>query len=213
MASHSSRKQRILVGAGGHGRVLFDLLVGQGMRFDSVLDDEPRDRSVFGERVRATSEADWSSWGSFEFAIGIGNNEIRKEKFDELLRLGGTPMNLIHSTAFISGQARLGMGVAALGNSFLGTDCQVGANVIINTGASVDHDCRIADHVHLCPGVRLSGTVVIGEGVFVGTGTSVANNLSIGAWSVIGAGSVVVKDLPPYVLAYGNPARVVSSLR
>ena len=83
------------------------------------------------------------------------------------------------------------------------------AQVIVNTGATIDHDCRIGDFAHLCPGVHLAGEVQVGEGCLLGMGTSVIPGRSIGSQTVVGAGAAVVTDLPEAVTAVGVPARIL----
>ena len=88
----------------------------------------------------------------------------------------------------------------------------VEADVILNTGCTVDHHNQIGDHAHIAPGVHLGGEVVIGEGTLVSIGATVILLRTIGAWSMIGAGSVVTKDIPDGVSAVGAPARVVGGM-
>jgi len=89
-------------------------------------------------------------------------------------------------------------------------DSSVGANVIINTAATVDHDNVIGDCVHLSPGVHLAGGVRIGAYSHLGTGTVVIPNVTIGERVNVSAGSVVTKDLPDGITVAGVPARVIS---
>lgn len=65
----------------------------------------------------------------------------------------------------------------------------------------------------VCPGANLAGDVIVGDGVWVGINACAVQGVTIGEWSFIGAGSVVVKDIPPRVLAYGNPCRVIRELK
>jgi acetyltransferase EpsM len=81
--------------------------------------------------------------------------------------------------------------------------------VIVSTGATVDHESVVEDGAHLSPGVRLAGRVHVGRGAWLGLGAAVIDEIRIGARTVVGAGAVVVRDLPPGVVAFGVPARVV----
>ncbi len=54
--------------------------------------------------------------------------------------------------------------------------------------------------------VRIGNNVWIGDGAIVGKGVTIGDN------SIIGAGAVVTKDVPPDVIAAGNPAVVVKKL-
>ncbi|MGH7634357.1 MAG: acetyltransferase, partial [Gemmatimonadaceae bacterium] len=80
---------------------------------------------------------------------------------------------------------------------------------IVNTAASVDHDCDLADGVHVACGAHLAGHVRVGRGAWIGIGAVVRERVTIGAGAMIGAGAVVVSDVPPGVLAFGVPARVI----
>lgn len=53
------------------------------------------------------------------------------------------------------------------------------------------------------------GTITIGSNVVVSRGATVLSGVSIGDGAVIGAGSVVTKDVPPYAIVAGNPARLI----
>lgn len=61
-------------------------------------------------------------------------------------------------------------------------------------------------------GCNLSGFTKIEDGVFLGAGVSTIPRVSIGKWSIVGTGSVVTKDIPPYSVAVGNPARVIKTI-
>lgn len=116
--------------------------------------------------------------------------------------------------------------------------CDYGFNISIGARSFLNFDCvlldcnriEIGDDVQIAPGVhiytashpldaalRRSGAefaqpVVIGHGAWLGGGAIVCPGVTIGENTVVGAGSVVVHDLPPQVLAVGNPCRVVRAL-
>ncbi|MEU9037054.1 sugar O-acetyltransferase [Streptomyces sp. NPDC048352] len=88
----------------------------------------------------------------------------------------------------------------------IGEDVQIGPNVQLLTPAHA-----------MDPGLRRAGwerglPVTIGDNVWLGGGAIVCPGVTVGANTVVGAGSVVVRDLPPDVVAVGNPARVVRAL-
>ncbi len=89
----------------------------------------------------------------------------------------------------------------------------VGNNSSIHMGTLVGHESKIGNSVFIAHGCNLSGLVNVEDGVFMGTGVSVLPRVSIGRWSVIGAGSVIRKDVPPYSMVVGNPAKVVKELK
>lgn len=116
---------------------------------------------------------------------------------------------IIHPAATIGKEVSLGEGTFVGAGSIVNPGSRIGANVIVNTKASVDHDCRIGDFVHLSPGVTLSGGVEVGDVTHIGTGSSITEYLKIGAETLIGAGSNVVSNIPAKSKAYGNPCRVM----
>ncbi|CAL9621780.1 sugar O-acetyltransferase [Streptomyces albus] len=113
-----------------------------------------------------------------------------------------------------------------------GTYVSIGAHTFINFGA-VFLDAApitIGSHAQIGPNVQLltptheldperrragwekAVPITLGDNVWLGGGVIVCPGVTIGADTVVGAGSVVTKDLPPGVLAVGNPARVVREL-
>ena len=88
--------------------------------------------------------------------------------------------------------------------------------VIIGDNCHITYGCVILSHdraaMQIDPEDDGDGTVVIGNNVFIGVNSVVLRNVTIGDNSVIGAGSVVIKDIPPDVLATGNPARVLKKI-
>lgn len=107
----------------------------------------------------------------------------------------------------------------------IGRDCHVGQGVIIDPAhcwhIEIGDEVTIAPNVHILAhdastkrhlGYTRLGKVRIGDRVFLGTGVIVLPNVTIGANSIVGAGSVVSVDIPPNVVAAGNPARVITSL-
>jgi sugar O-acyltransferase (sialic acid O-acetyltransferase NeuD family) len=215
MAEHSSRggKKRLLFGAGGHAKVVYDLAELSQRSFNYVVVDGVGDTNLLGQDVQSLEDSRLGTGSDFEFVVGIGDNEIRKAKFQMLVELGGCPISLVHPSAVVSKYAALAEGSVIFANSVLNAGVRIGRNVVVNTAAVVDHDCEIGDHAQVCPGVTLSGVVTIGSGVFLGTGAIVTNGIKIGAGSIVGAGSVVVSDLPSGVLAFGCPARVIRPLK
>ena len=91
----------------------------------------------------------------------------------------------------------------------INSDTQFGVNVIVNTGAIVEHDCVIDSHAHIATGAKLSGTVMVGKGAHIGVGASVRQGINIGEGAIVGAGAAVVKDVEPWTVVVGVPARLL----
>ncbi len=198
----------VIFGAGGHARVIFDALCSAGIPVLAFVDERRRIEVLDGVPVFGADDPAWVQLPRFQFVVGIGDNPIRASIFERLVRRGGTPLTVLHPSAFISRRASVGPGTVVMAGAIINPGAQVGANCILNTGCSVDHDCVVEDHAHLCPGVRLAGAVRIGAHAMVGTGSCVTPGRAIGSGTVVGAGSIVVRDLPKNCSAHGNPARI-----
>jgi acetyltransferase EpsM len=88
----------------------------------------------------------------------------------------------------------------------------VGDNVILNNGCTVSHDCSIGSFVNISPGTHIAGWVTIEDDVFVGVGASFIPKVRVGKGSIIAAGACVTKDVPPYTMVAGVPARIKKNL-
>ena len=198
----------IIYGAGGHGKVVIDIARTAGVLIRLVIDDAVRDSELLGITVMDAHQFRWDNLGVFEYLVAIGDNATRARLFNELRSRGGRPRSLVHPFSAISSASELGAGIAVCAGAVVNPAAVVHENCIINTGASVDHDCIVEAHCHICPGVRLAGNVTIGSMTTVGTGASVLPGVRISQGCRIGAGAVVTRDLPPFVVACGVPARV-----
>ncbi len=202
----------LILGAGGHGKVVADILLCQSVPVLGFLDDNPmlEGQARLGLPVLGPIES-YPRYEPSGLALGIGDTARRREV---VRRCGPAAHGLwcspIHPRATIAASARLGRGVTIVAGAVVNPDAILGNHVIVNTGATVDHDCMVAAYGHIAPGAHLAGCVQIGEGALVGTGASVCPSCSIGAWSVVGAGAAVVRDIPAAVTATGVPARYVS---
>lgn len=117
-----------------------------------------------------------------------------------------------HSTAFVANDVQLSAGCQILAQSSLCVEVTLGRSCIINTGATVDHECHLGDGVFIAPGVHLAGSVEVEDYATIYTGAIVLPRLKIGEGSIVGAGAVVTKDIPPYTVVVGNPARTIRKI-
>lgn len=190
-------KNVIIIGAGGHGRTIAEIVEAAGDRFLGFLDD-----ASGGERVLGPV-SDYAKYDA-EFVAAIGNAAVRERIAGELDCRWYTA---VHPGAVISPSAEIGEGSVVMANAVVGTGARVGRHCIVNTGAVVEHDNVLEDFVHISVGAKLGGTVSVGKSTWVGIGATVINNVEICGGCMIGAGAVVVKniDLPGTYL--GVPAR------
>ena len=209
----SGRQKVMVVGAGGHARVVESLL--RYVPDVELAGFADRTRASFGERIggaAVTTTWDelpaWRDAGVTAVALAIGDNAERARMFAAATAHGYRVLGLRHPTAFVERDAVVGEAAVICAGAILGAGCRLGANTLVNTGAIVDHECAVGDHAHLGPGCRLAGRVTVGALTFVGLGATVREGIRIGENVVVGMGSVVVADIPDNAVAYGVPSRV-----
>ena len=207
------RKKVVIIGAGGHAKVIVDIL-----RKDPDIELKGcTDRRSGGFVLNVPVLGDDAilpnlyRQGIHHAFIALGNNAVRHKAYQEALELGFQFVNAISPFACISDSAVLGTGIAVMPGAIVNAEAVIGNNCIINTGASLDHDCNIGDSCHIAPGCNLSGNVTVGTGTFAGIGSKVIDGIQIGEWSIIGGGSVVIRDIPSSCTAVGVPAKVIKT--
>jgi len=206
----------VIVGAGGHGRVVLDILLNARQhRVVAFLDSDPalHGRRVDGVPVRGDLSMlpRLRAEGVTGAVVAIGDNGVRRAFAEEIATMGIELINAIHPSANLAHNVRLGKNVVVAAGALVCAHCQIGDSVILNTGSIVDHESMIGTAVHICPGARLAGRVTVEAGAFVGIGATVIQGLRIGREAVVGAGAVVIHDVEPMATVVGVPARVVKA--
>ncbi|OYO31200.1 acetyltransferase [Janthinobacterium sp. PC23-8] len=205
----------IMLGAGGHAKVLLALATALGSKVAGVCDPALaqsglthwRGVPVLGsdDALNQFSQDDVALINGIGQVIGSG---VRAKVFARFRdRLFHFPP-LLHPAAWVAATAELGDGVQIMAGAIVQPDSRVGPNTIINTRASIDHDCQIGADVHVAPGAILCGGVTLGDRVFIASGATVIQGISIGAGAIVGAGAVVVRDLEAGAVLLGTKPRL-----
>ncbi|MFY9826742.1 MAG: acetyltransferase [Thermoanaerobaculia bacterium] len=200
----------VVVGGGGHSRVVLEVLLAAGWRVAGYTDPGGAGGSFAGIPCLGDDGVLPSLAARVRYAIvALGDNSLRGRLARWVAELGFELGNAIHPSARISPTAELGRGIAVMAQAVLNAGTVVGDDAILNTAATVDHDCRIGRDVHIAPGCHLAGYVTVEDEALIGVGSIVGRGrpLRVGAAAVVGAGSVVVHDVPPFTTVAGNPAR------
>ena len=194
----------IIVGAGGHGKVIADAALKNGYANICYIDDHATGDVMGFPIIGTSSDIEDLNDGSTDFIIGIGNNAVRKT-IAETYNVNW--VSIIHPSVQIGFNAEIGKGTVVMANAVVNVCAKIGEHCIINTGAIVEHDNVIGNYTHISPNVALGGTVRIGSLTHVGIGATVKNNTEICSDCTIGAGAVVVKNIKEPGTYVGVPAR------
>ncbi len=182
----------VIIGAGGHGKVIADIALQLGYEQIAFLDDRNLKEHIGFPVLGMSNDIEELDDGKTEFVIAIGDNHIRKI-------VAGTHQvpwaTLVHPNSTLATSVKIGEGTVVMAGAITNADAVIGKHCIINTGAIVEHDNIIEDYAHISPRVALGGNVHIGSLAHLGIGATVKNNISICSECVIGAGTVVVKDI------------------
>ncbi len=218
---HSGQDKRrcVILGCGGHGRVVLDILMNAGefnvagfvdsneamtgRRVDGIpVLGKPEDLP----RIRTEANADRA-------IVAVGDNGARRALADRLEAWGFELINAIHPSANLARNVTLGRNIVIAAGALVCAHCQIGDSVILNTGSIVDHESLIGTASHICPGARLAGRVTVESGAFVGIGATVIQNVRVGCEAVVGAGAVVISDVAPLSTVVGVPARETNAIQ
>lgn len=215
MLNHSIPNKTIIIGAGGHAKVIIDMLRANPHVSIVGCIGQERGAAVLGIPVIGddSSLPELLKQGIRHAFVAIGNNSTRRRLALYAENLGFELINAVSPQAYIAPSVVLGRGVAVMAGSIIQPDCRIGSYSIINTGATIDHDSVIGEACHIAPGSTLSGNVSVGDESFLGTGTVAIDGMHIGKGCMIGAGAVVIRAIPDHVLAVGVPAVIIRSMQ
>lgn len=194
----------VIIGAGGHGKVIADNALKNGYTQVVFVDDHASGRCMGLPIVGTSAMLDALNDGATDFVIGVGSNPVRKRIAERFALPWAT---LVHPSAQIAAGVTLGPGTVVMAGAIINAAATVGAHCIINTCAVVEHDNVLGDFVHISPRAALGGTVRIGELTHMGIGSVVRNNMEISSNCTVGAGAVVVKHIDSSGTYIGAPAR------
>jgi sugar O-acyltransferase (sialic acid O-acetyltransferase NeuD family) len=150
---------------------------------------------------------------SEDFVLGTGSSEARRASAIATHAAGwSNPVSLVDGTSTVAQSTAVNHGAYVNAGVIVGAKAQIGCFANINRAASIGHHTVVGDFVHVGPGATLAGEITIGAGAFIGAGAVVLPRLTVGAGAIVGAGAVVTKDVPPFSVVVGSPARVLKAV-
>lgn len=199
----------VVFGAGGHGKVVCDILLECGETVAGFLDDgkKPGDRILLDYAV--LGGMDWLRKNpTASVALGIGANRAREKIADACRELGVALKTAIHPRAIVSRTALVEEGVVVMALAVINADARIERGTIINTAAVIEHDCAVGPFAHISPNAALAGNCTVHARAHLGIGAAMLPGTSIGEDATVGGGALVARDIEARRVATGVPARI-----
>lgn len=213
------KEKIVLVGSGQNARViLYNLRAQNKYEVACFLDSDPTKTGSICEGYKVAGTYDnldriKESFKTNKFFITFGNMKYRKSVFEYFVRSGWESVNIIHPSAVVSPDAKMGQGVLIECGCLITPNPVIGDNVSVTPGSQINHDNIVESHVFISSGVVLSGGVTIKENTLLDDGVTVSIGCTVGKNCIVGAGAIVTKDIPDNSIAFGCPAKVIRENR
>ncbi len=203
----------VIIGAGGHGRVVATLAERAGHPIRGFLESAP-ETMVEGLPILGGDEyLDSVPTRDFRIAMGLGSRytwKRRRALCDYVDARGLMAPRLVDPDATLASSVEIGSGTQVLMGARVQHGASIGQWCIVNTAAVIEHDCRICAYAHIAPSAVLCGGVTVGEGAFIGARSVVKEGVSIGPGVTVGLGAVVLHDVSDGQTVVGVPARGIN---
>jgi sugar O-acyltransferase (sialic acid O-acetyltransferase NeuD family) len=185
----------LIIGAGGHGRSVAEAADLSGA-FEVVgfLDDglSVGQTVLMGSVLGAIASLNSYRTACDQAIVAVGNNALREKLTQQLIDGGFDLATVIHSRAFVSPSAVVGMGSAVMAGAIVGTEAQLGIGVIVNCGAVVDHHAKVGDFGHLGVSACMAGGSVLGRNAWMQAGCALGYGVEVPAGAVLLPGTALV---------------------
>jgi sugar O-acyltransferase (sialic acid O-acetyltransferase NeuD family) len=211
-----SLKKILIIGAGGHSKVVVDIIIHQKMyEIIGFIDNNLQiDSAILGYKVLGKEEDLLNLMDKFSISSGIvaiGDNAIRSKVVERIKKVSKDFkfINCIHPNSNIAFDVEIGEGNVVMSGATINTSSKVGDHCILNTNSSIDHDNKISNFVSIAPNSVSGGNVTVNQFSAIGIGATIQHKVSIGSNCIIGAHSLVNKDTKPDSVYFGLPAKYI----
>lgn len=209
-------KNLIILGAGGFARDVYNFALnskGYNEKFivKGFLDLNEHSLDNFdGYPPILGSEYDYTPEVNDIFITAIGDNQLRKKIVDIVESKGGLFLSLIHNTALVHTNAKIGNGCLIQPNTVIGADTAIGDHTYIQNGTILGHDAKVGSFCRIDCNVMFVGGTSCEDYVTVHTGAVINHKVCIGNNAVVGACSFVIRKVKAETTVFGNPAKRIS---
>lgn len=206
----------VLVGAGGHCKVVVDIIKSTGSYNIVGITDKAYgdgklllDIPIIGDDSILEELYNSGVKNAFVCVGALENIGIRHKIYNRLKDIGFNIPTILHKFAMVSPYANIQHGTCVMAGAIINAGAIVGENCIVNTGAIIEHDCTVQWNTHISPKACIAGGVDIGYNTHIGMGSSIIQSVHIGNNVIIGAGAVVIEDIVDNVVAVGIPSKII----
>ena len=217
----SAKLHTYIICAGGHAKVLIDIISLSNIDLLGVFDDNELLKGKKIKSIPILGSQDKILQLNKDTTLLVNalgnapnsknsNLENRKLLFYKFKKLGYVFETIVSPHANVSNDVVVSEGAQIISSATINSSVTIGINSIINTSASIDHDCKVGAHSHVAPGAVLCGGVMIGDCCHIGAGSVILSGLRIGNGAVVGAGAIVLNDVLENQVVIGNPAKVIN---
>lgn len=206
-------KQLIIVGAGGMGRSVYCIAtgcIGYGTDFTvkGFLDDDLNSLKGFENYPPMLGTIDgYELCENDVFVCSLGNTKTKRMICEKLKAKGAKFQTLIHKTAIVRQNAKIGDGCIIADYASVGADCTIGENTLVQTFSIAAHDCKIGNYVRIDTHATCVGGVVVEDCATIHTTAVVSHKVVVGEGAIVAACSFVIKKVKPNTTVFGNPAK------
>ena len=187
-------KNILIIGAGGHGRVVYETVLLSG-NFNEIafLDDSFTKEKKQKLNIIGKIEDYKNLLNKYDTAfVALGNNEKRIALIKDLLELGYYVPVLIHPRATVSSFSEVGEGTVILAGAIVNVNCKIGRGNIINVNSTIDHDCILEEGCHISSGAVIRSMVTLEALSTIGAGAIIKSGEIIASKTIISDGERVV---------------------
>ena len=183
---------------------------GAGKEVNDILRESPEVAKQWEKAVFIDDTVESGEYWGLEQAnvvIAVGEPKARETLYGRVKAAGYSLATIVHATATVSEKVTLGEGVVLQDGVRVSAETELGANTFVNHRSMIGHNTKIGKHRQISANVMIAGWVDIGDTVFAGVSSCIRDRTKVGEHTILSMGSVVLKDVRPYKIVLGNPAR------
>lgn len=210
--SDKTRAALVLIGGGGHAKVLIAIVKKLDTYWIIGYTDQ-EDRGLVSDVPFVGSDKNLSGLadcGQLAVVLGVGQVGLGEARCELFARIQAPHLHfpaIVSPDAIVNQGVSIGDGTVVMDGAVINSDARIGCGAIVNTNTTIEHDVVLADWVHIGPGAVISGGAAIGRFSMIGAGATVIEGIHIADRCMVGAGAAVVNDLTEPGVYVGSPAR------